>query len=72
VLRRREAPVGPGDRGGVAFALTTAEGTAGVYAGFAEAVLAPFVGRDVTMHAKLVDLRAEGYGRELWPGFIED
>jgi hypothetical protein len=37
-----------------------------VYAANAGKQLAPYVGREVILRAKLVDLRGEGYGQELW------
>ena len=65
-LHRRAVAGGPGGRSATSFGLTTAEGELPVYAAGAGARLAPFVGRRVAVTGKLVDLRGEGFGRELW------
>jgi hypothetical protein len=71
VLREHTAPLGPGTRGGLTYVLVTREGELQVYAPHAER-LTRFLGHRVSARGKLVDLRAEGFGRELWIGSITE
>ncbi len=71
VLREYTAPLGPGGRGGLTYVLVTREGELQVYAPHAER-LSRFLGQPVSARRKLVDLRADGFGRELWIGSITE
>lgn len=70
ILQRRVADSGPGGRPGLTFLLQTADQDLPVYAAGVDHRLDPFVGARVTIAGKLVDLRSEGFGRELWIGVI--
>jgi hypothetical protein len=70
-LRRRAGDDSPGGRAALAFSLHTKEATLPVYAAGVADRLAPYVGMRVLAAGKLVDLRSEGMGRELWVGTIE-
>jgi hypothetical protein len=70
-LEERAEVLGPGSRGGLAFTLITEESRLNVYAATAKEVLEPFLGRPVLIRGKLVDLRNEGEGQELWIASIE-
>ncbi len=65
-LQKREVAVGPATRTALAYILITEEGEFPVYAAHAEHKLAPFVGRQVLIEGKLVNLGNEGLGQELW------
>jgi hypothetical protein len=71
-LRERDVPVGPAARTGLTFTLVTEAEQYPVYASNVEKQLAAFVGRSVIVRGKLVDLRNEGYGEELWIASIQD
>jgi hypothetical protein len=66
VLERRPPPVGPNARAALHFALKTDAGTFAVYSAAVDRLLAPFVGLRVEASGKLIDLRSEGFGVELW------
>jgi hypothetical protein len=68
VLRKRDAPVGPATRAALMYVLVTKDSQIRVYAANVEKQLAPFVGRQVLVYGKLVDLTDEGFGQELWIG----
>jgi hypothetical protein len=70
-LEERSEVLGPGSRGGLAYALITEQGWLSVYAANVKGVLEPFVGRQALIRGKLVDLRNEGEGQELWIASIE-
>jgi hypothetical protein len=70
VLRDRKPDQGPASRTALLFALTTGDQSTPVYAAGAVQRLRPFVNKRVILRGKLVDLSAEGYGKELWIGFI--
>lgn len=70
VLRHRPVVAGPAGRMALSFELTTADSVLPVYAPGAAEKIAPFVGQRVEVEAKLVDLSAEGFGKELWPATI--
>jgi hypothetical protein len=70
VLRKRDTPAGPAARTGLRYTLVAGEESIPVYAAQAMDRLAPFVGNEVVIHGKLVDLSAEGFGKELWIGSI--
>jgi hypothetical protein len=70
ILRKRDAPIGPAARTALTYELATDDSTYSVYAANVEEVLAPFVDEPVLIRGKLVDLSAEGFGSELWIGFI--
>ncbi len=69
-LRKRTVVVGPNTRSGLRYELLTDEGELPVYDPREDSPLAPFLGLEVEITAKLVDLSAEGFGRELWVGSI--
>ena len=69
-LRERTAVAGPNTRSGLRYDLLTDEGELPVYDPREDSPLAPFLGLKVEITAKLVDLSAEGFGRELWVGSI--
>jgi hypothetical protein len=70
-LRRRDPPQGPGVRTALTLSLRTSDEDLPVYAAGVGPTLAPFVGSRVVVTAKLIDLRSEGQGRELWVGTIQ-
>ena len=67
-LRRREVISGPNARTALRYSLITGSAAMAVYAPTEH--LEPFVGATVLIRGKLVDLSAEGFGPELWPGSI--
>jgi hypothetical protein len=69
-LRRREVIASPNARTALRYALASGSTMIPVYAPLPEDALEPYVGRLVSIRGKVVDLSAEGYGRELWPGSI--
>jgi len=62
---------GPKARTALTHALRTDREEIAVYGAGVGEVLAPFVGKRVTIVAKLVDLSSEGFDKELWIGRIE-
>jgi len=70
-LQERSEVLGPGSRGGLAYTLITEQAWLNVYAANVKEVLEPFVGRQVLIRGKLVNLRNEGEGQELWIASIE-
>jgi hypothetical protein len=66
VLRRRTRPAGPAGRAALAFALELEDRALDVYAANVEPLLTPYVGSEVVAVGKLVSLRDEGFGNELW------
>jgi hypothetical protein len=72
VLRRREPPAGPAGRAALAFALEVEGRRLDVYAANVQSVLATFVDRAVVAEGKLVDLREDGFGEELWLAYIRE
>jgi hypothetical protein len=67
VLRHRETGPTPGGRDRLPFDLVGADGMARpIYGPPAEAALLAAAGGEVEVEAKLVDLRGEGFGVELW------
>jgi len=70
LLGERHVSTGPAGRPALAFDLVTNEGTLPTYAAGVELQLAPFVGRQVLVRGKKVDLTSEGYGPELWIGAL--
>jgi hypothetical protein len=71
MLQERSEVLGPGSRGGLAYTLIIEQGWLNVYAANVKEVLESFVGRQVLIRGKLVDLRNEGEGQELWIASIE-
>jgi len=68
----RVSPVsGPKGRTALTHALRTEAAEIPVYGAGAGEALAPFVGKHVAVAAKMVDLSAEGFGRELWVARID-
>lgn len=75
VLEKRDPDPGPSGRPALRFMLKSDERSLPVYAAGVVEKLAPFTGKGVTgkgvlARAKLVDLRSEGYGLELWIGTL--
>ena len=67
VLRRRPSMVGPSGRTRLLFELEDRDGrTLPIYGPPAEEALDGLADRHVGISGKLVDLSAEGLGRELW------
>jgi len=66
-LERRVGALGPAARGGLGYELDVGDERLPVYSVHLGDRLEPLVGRRVTVRAKIIDLSAEGYGRELWP-----
>jgi hypothetical protein len=71
MLEERSEVLGPGSRGGLAYTLITEQDQLNVYAANVREVLEPFRGRLVRIRGKLVNLRNEGEGQELWIASIE-
>jgi hypothetical protein len=71
MLEERSEVLGPGSRGGLAYTLITEQAQLNVYAANVREVLEPFRGRLVRIRGKLVNLRNEGEGQELWIASIE-
>jgi hypothetical protein len=69
-LRERPVAPGPGSRTSLSFTLVTDEGDLPVYAAGVARRLASLAGRPVEAFGKLVDLRSEGLGQELWIGSL--
>jgi len=65
-LVKRSAPVGPNTRNALKYNLRSGKQVLAVYAAGVEETLAPFADQEVSVRGKLVDLRAEGQGKELW------
>ena len=70
VLRERNVPAGPAGRPALAYELVTRDGKLLTYAAGVKPMLAPFVGAEVVVRGKRVDLTSEGYGPELWIGAL--
>jgi len=70
VLRARDTPTGPATRTSLRYTLVAGQERIPVYAAQVMDQLAPFKGHEVTVNGKLVDLSAEGFGKELWIGSI--
>lgn len=71
-LRREVAGDGPMGRTGPRFDLEVRPGElVRIYAPHLEEELEPWVDREVRLHGKLVDLRAEGLGVELWVADVD-
>jgi hypothetical protein len=68
VLRKRDVVVGPGTRIGLHYELATETLRVPVYATGLDTELANYVGREVMITGKLVDLTDEAFGQELWIG----
>ncbi len=69
-LQRHGVTLGPGNRPHP-YQLLWEGGRLEIYATpSAEKMLAPYVGRQVRIQGKAIDLSGEGYGRELWIGTI--
>jgi hypothetical protein len=71
VLHRRQVTRGPASRSALTFAFETAEELFPVYAANVEGQLAQFLGLPSIVRGKLVDLRDEGFGQELWIASIQ-
>ncbi|HEX6113291.1 MAG TPA: hypothetical protein VFZ10_13370 [Geminicoccaceae bacterium] len=69
-LQERLVTLGPAGRTSLSFTLVTDEGDLAVYAAGVAQLLAPLAGRPVEARGKLVDLRGEELGQELWIGSI--
>lgn len=65
-----ESPVGPNTRLGLDYTLDTGAGQIPIYAANVQTELASFVGHEVLIVGKLIDLTKEGFGQELWIGGI--
>lgn len=65
-LYSRDSPVGPNTRNALKFTLRCGKNDIPVYAAGVEEKLASFLGKRISVKGKLVDLRAEGHGKEIW------
>jgi len=65
-LHHRDSPVGPNTRNALKYTLRTGKDDIAVYAAGVEERLASFVDQEVSVRGKLVDLREEGQGKEMW------
>ena len=65
-LQTRDLPVGPAGRTALRYVLMTHTEPLDVYVPEDGGVLERFIGRQVVVRAKLVDLSGEGFGNELW------
>jgi hypothetical protein len=70
VLRKQDAPLGPATRSAQSYVLITSKTHLPIYAPNIDEQLKPFVGGRVEIRGKLIDLGAEGFGKELWIGSI--
>ena len=70
VLAERKVVVGPNTRTALGHVLLVGDRSLPVYTPSFRATLKPFINRRVRLVAKLVDLSREGFGEELWPGWI--
>jgi hypothetical protein len=70
VLVERAPVAGPRARTALTHALRADGGETPIYAASIGERLAPLVNRRVRILAKLVDLSSEGFGEELWIGWI--
>jgi hypothetical protein len=70
-LRERRLPSGPSDRIGLDHVLLADTEEIAIYSAGAAELFQPFLGRQVKVIGKLIDLSGEGGGRELWVGWIE-
>jgi len=71
VLSARAAGAGPNTREALGHLLQMRERNVPVYTPSLRATLQPFINRRVRIVGKLIDLSREGFGEELWPGWIE-
>lgn len=69
-LEKRETPAGPGARTALRYTLVTPKARLPVYAPPDDQRLEPFVGHEVVVVGKRIDLTAEGFGPELWVGSV--
>jgi hypothetical protein len=70
VLAEREVGIGPNTRMALGHVLQMSDRSLPVYTPSLRATLKPFINKRVRVAAKLVDLSREGFGEELWPGWI--
>jgi hypothetical protein len=70
-LETRPVVVGPASRTALTYTLETKDAPLAVYTGNQAHVFVPYVGHEVVVHGKLVDLHGEGFGQELWIGSIQ-
>jgi hypothetical protein len=70
VLRPRQPERGPGSRDALRFRLQAGGRSIPVYSPGSDRRLNAFVGKPVVARARLVDLRSEGFGEELWIGAV--
>lgn len=66
ILVKRDSPVGPNTRNALKYTLRIGKEDLAVYAAGVEERLASFVDQEVSVRGKLVDLREEGFGKEMW------
>jgi hypothetical protein len=70
IVQRRLAPIGPNTRTANKYVLLTEDAEFPIYAANVEGKIGEYVGRNVVICGKLVDLSIEGFGKELWIGTI--
>ena len=71
MLHRRQVTQGPASRSALTFDFLSGEEQIPVYAANVEGQLAQFLGYPSIVRGKLVDLRDEGFGQELWIASIQ-
>ncbi len=71
VLSARAAGAGPNTREALGHLLQMRDRSVPVYTPSVSATLHPFINRRVRIVGKVVDLSREGFGEELWPGWVE-
>lgn len=70
ILQPRAVNPGPGGRPALAYVLSQPGGELPVYSAQIESLLEDLAGLPITLRGKRVDMRAEGFGVELWIGEI--
>lgn len=69
-IKERQVVYGPNTRSALRYTFVTQNIQLPVYAANVEEKLSQFIGHDVLVCGKLVDLGSEGFGQELWIGSI--
>jgi hypothetical protein len=69
-LKERQVIYGPNTRSALRYTLATQDIQIPVYAANVEQKLSQFVGHEVLVYGKLVDLGNQGFEQELWIGSI--
>jgi hypothetical protein len=70
LLEKRAVTAGPGERTALGYQLVMRDRTIPIYAPDKITLLSQYVGLQVVINGKVVDLTSEGFGQELWVGAI--